>query len=66
MKTRIYAVTDAKGFVRMIEAANPSQAMRHVAEDTFRVSIAAALDVAQYMRHGRSVEFATEPAGDPE
>ena len=57
MSTRIYRVDDA-GTIRLIEAANPAQAIRHCASQRYHVSVANARDVAYLMGKGTQVERA--------
>lgn len=57
MQTRIYTViskTDNK--TRLVEAANPAQALRHVAHDLFEVKPANAMKVASLMLEGVEYE----------
>lgn len=57
MQTRIYAVTSKiDGKARLVEAANPAQAMRHVAHDLFEVAPANARTVATLMGQGITLE----------
>lgn len=46
---------------RVIEADNRTQALRHVAEDTFDVKVASATDVARALTGGAELENATKP-----
>jgi hypothetical protein len=57
MQTRIYAVTSkTDGKSRLVEAATPAQAMRHVAHDLFDVQPANARKVAELMTSGVTLE----------
>jgi hypothetical protein len=57
--SRLYVVTHVEsGAKRLVEAANPSQAMRHVAGKTFDVKAAKPQDVAAVMAGGVTVEQA--------
>jgi hypothetical protein len=59
--TRIYAITGPGTTApRLVEAASPAQALRHVARGTFRVAVAGSLEVARMMGHGVTVERATD------
>jgi hypothetical protein len=57
MTERIYAVNNTTGDkTRLVLAANPAQALRHVARDQFDVKVASSLDVARLMAGGVTVE----------
>lgn len=57
MQQRIYAVTEKMtGLSRLIEAQNPAQAIRHVANDMFEVKAASASTVARLMSGGAKLE----------
>lgn len=59
MTQRIYIVrnkADEGQRSRLILAANPAQAMRHVANDLFAVKAASATDVAELMGNGTTLE----------
>lgn len=55
--TRIYRVADGD-IVRLIEAANPAQAIRHCASQRYSIKPASASDVAYLMGKGTHVETA--------
>ena len=58
MNQRIYIVR-SKGDTqpaRLIQAGNPAQAMRHVANDLFAVKAASSFDVAELMSAGTTLE----------
>lgn len=58
MNTRIYLVRDrATDAVRLVEAANPAQAIRHAALQAYHVKPAKAIDVAYHMGKGAKVEI---------
>jgi hypothetical protein len=58
----IYLVNQPKSDapVRVIEADNRTQALRHVAEATFKVDVASATDVARALSSGTVLENATK------
>lgn len=59
---RIYTVTGPGDKVSLVKAANQSQALRHVARNTFQIEVASAVQVADLMISGVKVEQAsTEP-----
>ena len=55
---RIYKVTSGDK-THLVQAASQAQALRHVAGKTFSVEVAKAVDVAQLMGKGTSVEVAS-------
>jgi hypothetical protein len=56
MRTRIYRVRERQtGAVHMLEATNPAQALRFMAEDRWEITPASAKDVAQHMATGGKV-----------
>lgn len=63
MTTRIYRVADGD-IVRLIEAANPAQALRHCATQRYHVGVAKATDVAYLMSKGVRVEQAKPEQGE--
>lgn len=63
MTTRIYRVADGDT-VRLIEAANPAQAIRHCATQRYHIAPARAHDVAYLMGRGVKVETAGVDAGE--
>lgn len=66
MTERIYAVNNTTGDkTRLVLAANPAQALRHVAHNQFNVKVASAIDVAKLMADGVTVEQIKEAAGEP-
>lgn len=57
MTQRIYTVKNtADNTSRLVMAANPAQALRHVANNLFDVKAANAIDVANLMATGVTVE----------
>jgi len=59
--TRIYAVTPKVSEapqVRLVEASNQAQAMRHVAKDTMNVTVASQQDLVKALGSGVKVETA--------
>lgn len=66
MKTTIYEVHDARANpaqTRLVRAANRSQALRHVAQDSFAVSIATQNSLVFLIERGVKVEDASvDPA----
>lgn len=57
MQKRLYQVTHrVTGNPRLVEAINPAQAMRHVANSLFDVKAATARDVANLMGMGIKLE----------
>ncbi len=54
---RIYKVTNG-GTTHLVQATSQAQALRHVAGKTFAVEVAKAVDVAQLMTKGCTVEVA--------
>ena len=61
MADRLYIVTEPNHAPRLIEAANPAQAIRHCAKK-FAVRVAKASDVALLMSEGAKVEKTGEEA----
>ena len=61
MQTRIYQVTD-NDTVRLIDAANPAQAIRFCAAQRYTVQVAKAKDICTLMAKGVVLEQAQEPA----
>lgn len=59
METRIYQVTDGET-IRLIEAANPSQAVRHCAAQRYSVQVAKTKDVCTLMANGVVLEQSKE------
>ena len=55
--TRIYRVADGDN-IRLIEATNPAQAIRHCASQRYSIKPASATDVAYLMGKGTKVETA--------
>lgn len=56
-ETRIYRIKNkADGKVRLVEATHPSNALRHVAQASFEVSVAKPADVVYAYEHGAKVE----------
>lgn len=56
-KKRIYAVkSKATGITRLVMTTNGAQAMRHVANDTYEVRPANAVEVARHMADGVKLE----------
>ena len=63
MNQRIYAITNKlDNSSKLVQAANPAQALRWVAKDTFEVKSATANVVASMMAAGAKLEQA---AADP-
>lgn len=61
MQERIYQVTHkTTGTTRLVEAANPAQAMRYVAHDLYEVKPANARAVATLMKNGTTLEQSKE------
>lgn len=48
----------------MVKAINQAQALRHVARNTYTVTVASALSVAENMQAGMKIEDATVPQKD--
>ena len=63
MNTRIYVITEkATGAKRLIEAGNPAQAIRFVANGSYECTPASARAVAEAMAAGAKLEVAkSEP-----
>jgi hypothetical protein len=53
-QARIYAVTSETG-EHLVKAANPAQALRHIAKNTYQVRVVSALDVVDKMTNGATV-----------
>lgn len=62
---RIYIVQNKAGGFSMVKAVNQAQALRHVARNTYTISIASALSVAENMQAGMKVEDATAETESP-
>lgn len=54
--TRIYLVTGSAGEVRLVKAAVPSQAITHVAKQSFSACIASQDDLVEAISSGVKVE----------
>lgn len=54
--TRIYAVTDKAGAVRLVEATHPSHALRHAASTQYTVTVATQQQLVDLVRAGAEVE----------
>lgn len=68
MSNRIYLVTHKNENVpsRLVRAGNPSQALRHVAQDEFSVEVATQDQLVLLVGSGRPVETAGfEPVSPP-
>ena len=63
MTTRIYRVADGD-VIRLVEAINPAQAIRHCASQRYRIGVAKATDVAYLMGKGVQVEQAGAEGAD--
>lgn len=55
---RIYKV-ETNEELTLVKAETQSQALNHVIKSTYKVSVAQALDVVEYMQQGGEVEDAT-------
>jgi hypothetical protein len=61
MSKRIYSIIErSTGTVRYVKADNRSQALRHVAESSYRAGVASAMEIADAVERG---EFRLETAG---
>lgn len=60
LDTRVYVITDRKTDqrVRLVSAANPSQALRHVANDQWSAIVASQRDLIDLLPTGITVENA--------
>lgn len=56
---RIYIVQAKAGGFEMVKAINQAQALRYVARNTYTVTVASALSVAENMQAGMKIEDAT-------
>lgn len=66
MDTRLYLIrpkADPGALGRLVEAKHPSQALRHVASDTFTIDLPSALEAAALVKRGVAVE---DPSAKPE
>lgn len=63
---RIYVVDDGLNPMRFVRAATRSQAIRHVAEDTYEAHVASQEDLVHHLESGRRIEDAgaDEPVSD--
>lgn len=62
---RIYAVEN-NDEVTLVKAETQSQALNHVVKSQYKVRVASALDVVDYMQQGGTVEDAGAPVTEPE
>lgn len=63
---RVYQVEDEES-IAMVIASSQTQALNHVVKGKFKVSIASAIDVANFMSAGGEVDRATKAdATEPE
>lgn len=53
--TRIYAVRDGKT-LRLVRATHPAHALRHVADETFEVTVAGQEELVKALADGAKVE----------
>jgi hypothetical protein len=60
--TRIYLVTGSAGEVRLVKASVPSQAITHVAKQSFSACIASQDDLVKAISNGVKVETYGETA----
>lgn len=60
MTTRIYSVLVDKKSIRLVRAANPAQALRHVAKTSFDVRVSTQDDLVGAVADGVKVEDATK------
>lgn len=70
MATRLYLIrptNDPGALGRLVEAKHPSQALRHVAANEFRIELPSSLEAARLGRLGVDIERADEaPNAVPE
>ena len=55
---RLYVVENNES-VSVVRAVSPARALNHVVKDSFKVRVASADDVAEYMSAGGAIEDAT-------
>ena len=60
MNTRLYIVTQDSGEQSLVEAANPSQAIRHVVANRYSAKPASPMEVAKLVGDGVQVQKAGE------
>lgn len=60
-EVRIYSVAANGGGTVFVKAANQAQALRHVARNTYSVSVASSVAVADHMTNGGKIFDATGP-----
>lgn len=60
--TRLYLVTDKAGNKRLVDAATPSQAIRHVVGDNYTATVPGNRQVAELARGGIEIETAKKEA----
>jgi hypothetical protein len=66
MSKRIYLVTEsASDKARLVEAATPAQALRHVARNVYAVKPANTYEVASLVSRGVALETTDEPVTEP-
>lgn len=68
MSTRHYKINPINGNAakpRLVVASNPAQALRHVAQDSFAVSVATTADVVALMKAGVQEETAGAEPQNP-
>lgn len=58
MAGRLYKVENLDS-VALVRAVSPARALNHVVKDSFKVSVASADDVAEYLTEGGTIEDAT-------
>jgi hypothetical protein len=61
--TRLYVVSGPDNTKHLVDAATPSQAVRHVTAELFSVWVAKPLEVAELVGAGTKVENATDGEG---
>lgn len=68
MAGRLYVVENSDS-MSVVRAVSPARALNHVVKDSYKVRVASADDVAEYMSQGGTIEDATiadppEPVGE--
>lgn len=63
-QSRIYAVADKAGKVRLVEASHPSHALRHVASDTFTVKVPTQRELVDLMKKQTTIEIVKPEQGE--
>lgn len=63
-QSRLYAVADKTGKIRLVEATHPSHALRHVAADTFTVKVPTQRELVDLLKKQTPIEIVKPEQGE--